>query len=259
MRPVRIAVIPAAGRGKRFEPVSKAVPKVLLPVGTRPMIDFAVEEAFASGIEKIIVVLPTHPTHREAIIAHFASARHPAVFAFQHEAAGLGDAILRAEVHTHGEPFAVLLPDELYEPPYPTSDLLFGRELSPAGSSLLSLREVPETEVSRYGIAACAPEPDETALRKVVSLVEKPLLADAPSRIAVMGRYVLDPAVFAVLRETPMGRGGEVQLTDALATLAAHGLVRGRSIRGRRYDVGTPAAWLETNREIGRKHIGGAV
>src|SRR5215472_4758136 len=264
------AVIPAAGLGTRFLPATKAIPKEMLPVVDRPTIQYVVEEAAAAGLTDILFI----SGHGKAAIEDHFDRAHELEQALsdkgdagrlaliqqpnelgtihsvrQGTAAGLGHAVLCAAKHVGDEPFAVLLGDDFIHP----DDALLRRMLevrARRGGTVIALMEVGSDQVSQYGVAAI--EPTETAdVATVTDLVEKPAPADAPSNWIVIGRYVCDPTVFAVLRQTPPGRGGEIQLTDALKALAQMpasdgGGVYGVQFRGRRYDTGNPQDFLRT-------------
>ncbi len=264
---VRKAVIPAAGLGTRFLPATKATPKEMLPVVDKPAIQYVVEEAAAAGLDDILMVTGRH---KRAIEDHFDNAleleqaltakgdtvrldavRDPARLADIHhirqgDPLGLGHAVLCARHHVGGQPFAVLLGDDLIDP----RETLLSRMLEVrqrCAGSVVALMEVPPDQIHLYGCAAVEPSGSGDAdVVQVTGLVEKPPRDRAPSRYAVIGRYVLDPAVFEVLERTRPGRGGEVQLTDALQELAAAGAVHGVVFEGLRYDTGDKADYLRT-------------
>jgi UTP--glucose-1-phosphate uridylyltransferase len=269
-RAVTKAVIPAAGLGTRFLPVTKSVPKELLPVVDVPAIELIVAESAAAGITDICMVtgrgkglLEDHfdrsPELEAALEAkgdldRLARVRASSELAKLHyvrqgEPLGLGHAVLCGAEHVGAEPFAVLLGDDVIDVRNPVLPRMLDIRAKYGGSVLL-LMEVPPTQTHLYGCAAVEKTEDEDVMR-VTDLVEKPDPKDAPSNLAVVGRYVIDPAIFAVLRETPRGRGGEIQLTDGLCTLAqrdesAGGPVHGLVFRGRRYDTGDRADYLRT-------------
>jgi UTP--glucose-1-phosphate uridylyltransferase len=268
--PVTKAVVPAAGLGTRFLPATKAIPKEMLPVVDKPAIQYVVEEAAAAGLSDILLVtgrgkgaIEDHFDHAyelEQVLSakgddeRLARVCAPADLAAMHYTRqgapkGLGHAVLCAADHVGREPFAVLLGDDFIHP----SDPLLRRMIAVRqefGGSVLALMQVDSDQVSQYGVVAI--EPTETdGVVAVTDMVEKPAPADAPSNWIVIGRYVCDPAVFEVLRHTPPGRGGEIQLTDALKTLAQMpaadgGGVRGVQFRGRRFDTGNPGDYLRT-------------
>ncbi|MDE0050974.1 MAG: UTP--glucose-1-phosphate uridylyltransferase [Rhodospirillales bacterium] len=263
-QPVRKAVLPVAGMATRFLPASKAVPKVMLPVVDKPLIQYAVEEARAAGIEEFIFVtgrgeaaIADHFGPDEALDAFLAArgddtaralaaravlAPGAAAFTRQEEPLGLGHAVLCARHLVGDEPFAVLLADELLlgEPPC-LAELVevHGR----TGGSVVALAEVPQAETNRYGIAEIAAEEGRTVT--LSGMVEKPEPGRAPSRLALIGRYVLQPAVFARLAAQPAGAGGEIQLTDAMAAMASEAPFYGVRFTGRRFDCGSPAGYLQ--------------
>ena len=264
------AVIPAAGLGTRFLPATKAIPKEMLPVVDKPAIQYVVEEAVAAGLRDILLVtgrakgaLEDHfdraPELEQALKAkgddeRLARIWEPTELATVHYTRqstprGLGHAVLCAAHHVGNVPFAVLLGDDFIHP----SDPLLQRMIDVReqfGGSVLALMQVDSDQVSQYGVAAIEPTDTENVVT-VHDLVEKPAPADAPSNWIIIGRYVCDPAVFEVLERTPPGRGNEIQLTDALKTLAQMpasegGGVRGVQFRGRRFDTGNPVDYLRT-------------
>ncbi|RSN00474.1 UTP--glucose-1-phosphate uridylyltransferase [Streptomyces sp. WAC 01325] len=264
-RTVRKAVIPAAGLGTRFLPATKATPKEMLPIVDKPAIQYVVEEAAAAGLDDVLMITGRH---KRAIEDHFDNAfeleqalaakgdtvrldavRDPARLADIHhirqgDPLGLGHAVLCARHHVGDQPFAVLLGDDLIDP----RETLLSRMLEVhdhRAGSVIALMEVPPEQIHLYGCAAVEPT-GENGVVRVTGLVEKPSREDAPSHYAVIGRYVLDPSVFGVLEGTPPGRGGEIQLTDALQDLAAGGTVHGVVFDGLRYDTGDKADYLRT-------------
>ncbi|OIJ66999.1 UTP--glucose-1-phosphate uridylyltransferase GalU [Streptomyces mangrovisoli] len=264
-RTVRKAVVPAAGLGTRFLPATKATPKEMLPVVDKPAIQYVVEEAAAAGLDDVLMVTGRH---KRAIEDHFDNAfeleqalaakgdsvrldavRDPARLADIHhirqrDPLGLGHAVLCARNHVGDQPFAVLLGDDLIDP----RETLLSRMLDVRDrheGSVVALMEVDPSQIHLYGCAAVEPTGEDGVVR-VTGLVEKPSPENAPSNYAVIGRYVLEPGVFDVLERTPPGRGGEIQLTDALQELAGRGTVHGVVFRGRRYDTGDKADYLRT-------------
>src|ERR1700676_3673262 len=233
------AVIPAAGLGTRFLPATKATPKEMLPVVDKPAIQYVVEEAVAAGLDDVLLItgrskrsIEDHFDRNyeleEALAAKDDTERLPQVressdlatvhYVRQGDPKGLGHAVLCADRHVGDEPFAVLLGDDLIDSRDPLlTRMIEGRERF--GGRAAALMEVDPEQVSQYGSAAISPT-SETDVVKVTDLVEKPVPGSAPSNWIVIGRYVCDPAIFGVLKETPPGRGGEIQLTDALLTLA---------------------------------------
>jgi UTP--glucose-1-phosphate uridylyltransferase len=265
-RPARKAVIPAAGLGTRFLPATKAVPKELLPVVDTPALQYVVEEAVRVGLTDVLVVTGRG---KDAIADHFDRApeleaalekkgdqdrleavRHPVeladiVFVRQGTPRGLGHAVLCAASHVGDEPFAVLLGDDLID----ARDHLLEQMLAvqaARGGSVVALLEVPRHSVSMYGCVAAETTEDEGVVA-VSDMVEKPSPEEAPSNLAIIGRYVLSPGIFDALRKTPPGRGGEIQLTDAMRARLRDGEpVHGVVFRGRRYDTGDRADYLRT-------------
>jgi UTP--glucose-1-phosphate uridylyltransferase len=268
------AVIPAAGLGTRFLPSTKATPKELLPVVDKPTIQYIVEEAVAAGLDDVLLVTGRG---KEAIEDHFDAApdleaalagnagkadlldrvRHTAELATVHavrqgKPKGLGHAVLCADRHVGDEPFAVLLGDDIIDEREPWLPRLLDIQARYGGCAV-GLLDVGDAQVERYGVVAAEPTADADVVR-VTGLVEKPAAAAAPSTLAVMGRYVLAPQVFEVLRATPPGSGGEIQLTDALEVLAGRdgdgGPVHGVVFSSGRYDAGTPSGWLRACVEL---------
>jgi UTP--glucose-1-phosphate uridylyltransferase len=263
------AVIPAAGRGTRFLPVTKATPKEMLPIVDKPAIQYVVEEAAAAGLTDLLMITDRNKRPLEdhfdrakeledALIARgdmdgLAKIREATDLATVHfvrqgDPRGLGHAILTAARFVGKEPFAVLLGDDLIDP----RDAILPRMLEVQrqfGGSVIALMEVPASQISKYGAAAVKPGPAPDLLR-VTNLVEKPAPGEAPSNYAIIGRYVLSPDIFAVLEDTAPGSGGEIQLTDALQVLAQRdehgGPVHGVIFSGRRYDTGDRLSYLKT-------------
>ncbi|MFJ3903269.1 UTP--glucose-1-phosphate uridylyltransferase GalU [Streptomyces sp. NPDC090025] len=261
------AVIPVAGLGTRFLPATKATPKEMLPVVDKPAIQYVVEEAVAAGLSDVLMItgrnkrpLEDHFDRNyeleEALVRkgdgeRLAKVQEPSDLATMHyvrqgDPRGLGHAVLCAAPHVGDQPFAVLLGDDLIDP----RDPLLARMIEVRerfGGSVIALMEVEPSQIHLYGCAAVGPT-DESDVVKVGGLVEKPEAAEAPSNLAIIGRYVLDPAVFAILRETEPGRGGEIQLTDALQKLVQDervgGPVHGVVFKGRRYDTGDRGDYL---------------
>lgn len=265
------AVIPAAGLGTRFLPATKATPKEMLPVVDRPAIQYVVEEAVRAGLDDVLMITGRN---KRALEDHFD--RVPGLeqqlsdqgkdallksvedsndlgeihYVRQGDPKGLGHAVLRAKVHVGKEPFAVLLGDDLIDE---KEDLLSTMVTvqQKTGGSVVALMEVPEEQISAYGCAAVEEVAGEDGFVKVTGLVEKPAREEAPSNLAIIGRYVLSPKVFEVLEKTEPGRGDEIQLTDALQTLA-QGQGEGEGVygvvfKGRRFDTGDKLSYLKAN------------
>jgi UTP--glucose-1-phosphate uridylyltransferase len=262
------AVIPAAGLGTRFLPATKATPKEMLPVVDKPAIQYVVEEAVAAGLADVLMItgrnkraLEDHFDRNyeleEALTRKGDESRLAAVHASSDLATmhyvrqgapkGLGHAVLCAEPHVGDQPFAVLLGDDMIDPRDPLLDPMIEAQRR-FGGNVLALMKVPREQIHLYGCAAVEPIAGSENLVRVTDLVEKPSADAAPSGYAVIGRYVLDPAVFDVLKQTPPGRGEEIQLTDALRELARGtapgGPVHGVLFSGRRYDTGDRGDYL---------------
>ena len=257
------AVIPAAGLGTRFLPATKASPKEMLPVGDKPAIQYVVEEAAAAGLTDVLMITGRS---KRALEDHFdrvveledalaakgdlerlALVREATDLAKVHyvrqgDPRGLGHAVLAAAEHVGRQAFAVLLGDDLIDPRDPLLTRMVEVQAR-EGGSVVALMEVPPDTISMYGCAAV--EPGGGDVVRVTGLVEKPPADEAPSNLAIIGRYVLSPTVFDVLRETPPGRGGEIQLTDAISGLLATEPVHGVVFRGRRYDTGDRLDYLK--------------
>ncbi len=275
MNPLRVrkAVFPVAGMGTRFLPATKAMPKEMLPVLDKPLIQYAVEEAAAAGIEQMIFVTGRN---KRAIEDHFdrapeleaqlaAAGKHDLleqlmsatprgvsfVYVRQPEPLGLGHAVLCAQPVVGDEPFAVILADDLINAtPGVTAQLV--ESYARHGMSVLAVEDVPLADTSKYGIVAARPM-GSYGEERVTAIIEKPRPEDAPSTLAVVGRYVLRPEIFNELVRTERGRGGEIQLTDAIARRVKTGEVIARRFAGKRFDCGSKAGWLEANVQL-RKH-----
>jgi UTP--glucose-1-phosphate uridylyltransferase len=262
---IRKAVFPAAGLGTRFLPATKAQPKEMLPIVDKPIIQYGVEEAVASGIDQIIVVTGRD---KRAIVDHFdisfelehylkdrgktkelqvvrkISDMVDITYIHQKEPLGLGHAVLMAKDVVGNDPFAVFLADDIIRARTPCirqmMDVYEERQ-----ASVLALQQVAEDQVSRYGIVRAAGS--QGRVHEVVDMVEKPEPARAPSNLAILGRYVLKPSIFPILETTHEGVGGEIQLTDALRTMAQQEKVLGLEFEGTYYDVGTVAGFLKTS------------
>jgi len=272
------AVIPAAGLATRFLPATKAVPKELLPVVDRPVLQYIVEEAAAAGLHDVLLITGRGKT---SMVDHFdrrpdleqrlaekgdeerlAAITRPSELAEiytcrQGEQLGLGHAVSYAESHVGGEPFAVLLGDEFMDD---ESLLVSMLDLQArTGGIVIALLEVEPDEVSRYGICSVTNTDGNTV--EITGLVEKPPVGEAPSNLAIIGRYILPSAIFDAIRRTGPGSGGEIQLTDAMALLLAEGTpVHGIVHRGVRYDTGMPLGYLQAVVQLacGRDDLGPA-
>ncbi|MBD2845930.1 UTP--glucose-1-phosphate uridylyltransferase GalU [Paenibacillus sp. IB182496] len=267
---VKKAIIPAAGLGTRFLPATKAMPKEMLPIVDKPTIQYIIEEAVASGIEDIIIVTGKG---KRAIEDHFDSSfelehnlmskgklslldevQRPSQMADIHyirqkEPRGLGHAIWCGRKFIGNEPFAVLLGDDIVDTLGEPCTRQLTEMYEKTGSSIIGVKRVPDHEISRYGIVDGEAINDQ--LFKIRHLIEKPPLEQAPSNVAIMGRYVLSPLIFDLLENMPEGAGGEIQLTDAIAALAKMEEVLAFQFAGERYDVGEKLGFLKTTIEFG--------
>src|SRR5262245_49184436 len=270
---LRKAVFPVAGLGSRFLPVTKASPKEMLPIVDKPLIQYAVEEAAAAGITEMIFVTGRN---KRAIEDHFDKAYEletelerkgknalldmvrsvlpegaRCIYIRQAEPLGLGHAVLCAQPVVGDAPFAVILADDLMDSQPPAMARMteaFERE----GSSLLGVEEVPRDQTQSYGIVTI--DKMQGDLAKIHSIVEKPKPADAPSNLAVIGRYVLTPRVFELLSKVTPGAGGEIQLTDAISALLTHERVMAVRLPGRRFDCGSKLGYVQATIELGLRH-----
>ena len=270
---VRKAVFPAAGWGTRFLPATKAQPKEMLPLVDKPVIQYAVEEAVAAGIEQVIIVTSSQ---KRAIEDHFdlnyelerlleekgdieklRQVRHISdlaqiAYVRQKEQLGLGHAILMTKDLVGHEPFAVLLPDDVVIADRPCIGQLI-HSYEQTHSTTVAVMEVDPSETSRYGIVAAEIDPEITnggRTQRMTRIVEKPPKDQAPSNLAVIGRYVLTPKIFEKLEQTPHGAGGEIQLTDAIEALMDEQSVYAYEFEGTRYDAGTTMGWLKATVDI---------
>jgi len=268
------AVIPAAGFGTRFLPVTKAQPKEMMPVLDKPTIQYVVEEAVESGIDDILIITGRG---KQAIERHFdksfeleeelgtagKTARLNQVqeiadlanihYVRQKERNGLGDAVQYARKHVGDEPFALLLGDTIIESDTPCIKSLISYA-EKHESSVLSLERVPWTEVSKYGVAELSDDARTDASFPVEDFVEKPPKGDAPSNLAITGRYVFTAEIFDLLDKTKVGVDGEIQLTDAIRKLDS---IRGVELTGERFDIGNIPSWLKANIEMALRHDSG--
>ncbi|NPV73174.1 MAG: UTP--glucose-1-phosphate uridylyltransferase GalU [Pelotomaculum sp.] len=263
MKRVRKAVIPAAGLGVRFLPATKAQPKEMLPIVDKPTIQYIVEEAIASGISDILIITGRN---KRAIEDHFDRSVELEVqlkkagkaaeleliqdisqladiyFVRQKEPLGLGHAIYCARQFIGNEPFAVLLGDDIVRSEEPCLKQLMNL-YEEVQSSVIAVMEVPEEDVSKYGVLDAVEE--RPGVYRINDLVEKPPREKAPSRLAVMGRYIIQPGICSILAETRPGAGGEIQLTDALKVLCREQPMYGLAFEGKRYDVGDKLGYLQ--------------
>jgi UTP--glucose-1-phosphate uridylyltransferase len=270
---VRKAVFPAAGWGTRFLPATKAQPKEMLPLVDKPIIQYAVEEAVAAGIEQVIIVTSSqkraiedhfdlsyeleHLLEEKGDIEMLRQVRHisdlaQVAYVRQKEQLGLGHAVLMAKDLIGHEPFAVILPDDVVIGDRPCIGQLI-HAYQQTHASVVAVMEVPHEDTGRYGVIASEPSNDPLdhgRLHKVSRLVEKPKPAQAPSNLAIIGRYVLTPKIFDKLEQTQRGAGGEIQLTDAIQALMEEQQVFAYEFEGTRYDAGTTMGWLKASVEL---------
>lgn len=276
-KPIRKAVIPVAGLGTRFLPATKAIPKEMLPVVDRPAIEYIVDEAVRAGLPDILMVtgkgkgaiedhFDRHYQLEDALARKEDEVRLERIrtsseidlhFIRQGEPKGLGHAVSCARAHVGDEPFAVLLGDDMID----ERDTLLEHMIEvqqERGGSVVALMEVPPEHVDRYGCAAIDEDRSDGDVVAITGLVEKPPPEEAPSNLAIIGRYVLHPRIFGALAETEPGRGGEIQLTDAMLKLAtAEGEGAGMTgvvFRGRRYDTGDRLDYLKAVVQLGTEH-----
>jgi UTP--glucose-1-phosphate uridylyltransferase len=270
---VRKAVFPAAGWGTRFLPATKAQPKEMLPLVDKPVIQYAVEEAVAAGIEQVIIVTSSqkraiedhfdlnyeleHLLEEKGDIEKLRQVRHISdlaqiAYVRQKEQLGLGHAVLMAKDLIGHEPFAVILPDDVLIADRPVIGQLIHAYHQHHGS-VVAVTEVPDEETSRYGVIAgehVDTGHDRERTYRMTGIVEKPAAGTAPSNLAVIGRYVLTPKIFDKLEQTQRGAGGEIQLTDAIQALMEEQNVFGYAYEGTRYDAGTTMGWLRASVEL---------
>lgn len=271
---VRKAVFPAAGQGTRFLPATKVIPKEMLALVDKPIIQYGVEEAIASGIEHIIFVTSRG---KSAIEDHFdlsyeldatlekkgkaellAISRHISSMARisyvrQKEPLGLGQAVLCAKDLVGDEPFAVILPDDVIDAEVPCLKQMLD-VFNQRGGSVLATQTVEGPAISAYGVLAGSRDPANPRIYNCTGMVEKPKLEDAPSDQAIIGRYVLTPRVFELLEETKPGAIGEIQLTDGIKALAREEKVFGYTFEGKRFDAGDKFGMLQATVELALKH-----
>ena len=272
MQKIKKAVFPVAGMGTRFLPATKASPKEMLPIVDKPLIQYAVEEAVEAGCTDIVFITGRN---KRSIEDHFDKAYEletelerknknalleltqnilpegvNLMYIRQTEALGLGHAVLCAAPAVGNEPFAVILADDLIDAPKGALAQMMD-VYNATGSSVLGVETVDPSQTGSYGIVEIEPK---DAYQRVTSIVEKPKPADAPSNLAVVGRYILTPAIFDLLRHTQAGAGGEIQLTDAIATLLQQETVLAHAFSGQRYDCGSKLGYLQATLAYGCKH-----
>ena len=273
MKPVRKAVFPVAGLGTRFLPATKAMPKEMLPIVDKPLIQYAVEEAAAAGITLMIFITGRS---KRSIADHFDRApeleaelaakgkfellevvrnispeTESYVYIRPPEPLGLGHAVLCAEAVVGDEPFAVILADDLIDAEQSAIGQLVDARSARGGGNILAVEDVPSAETEKYGIVSS--EPIDSRTSRVSHIVEKPKPDQAPSTLAVVGRYVLEPKIFEHLRSIPRGAGGEIQLTDAIAGMLSSEAAFAYRYRGRRFDCGSKEGFLAATLHFARK------
>lgn len=268
---VKKAIIPAAGLGTRFLPATKAQPKEMLPIVDKPTIQYIIEEAVASGIEEILIITGRN---KRAIEDHFdksielerelekkgkedllkivrdISSISDIYYIRQKEPKGLGHAIGCARTFVGNQPFAVMLGDDVVDNEIPCLKQLIDC-YNEYKTSIIGVQEVPKEEVYKYGIVKGMYI--ENNVYKVKDLIEKPKVEEAPSNMAILGRYIITPSIFEILQNTTPGKGGEIQLTDALRTLAKNEAMYAYTFQGRRYDVGDKLGFLQATVEFALK------
>ena len=269
MAKIRTAVLPVAGFGTRFLPATRAIPKELLPIVDRPVVHYALDEAQAAGIERFVFITARGKSviedhfDRNAMLEHFlqqagkpelveqclVDVPEPGVIAYvrQGHPNGLGHAILSARHAVGDEPFAVLLPDDFILGPRPALATLVETRSRLGSGSFIGVKEVDPLEAHRYGIIRPGGEPESSGAIPMRGMVEKPDPESAPSRLAAVGRYVLEPEVFEVLARQELGVDGEIQLTDALDEMAREGQSWAVPLEGERFDCGSKIGLLKAN------------
>ena len=274
MQKIRKAVFPVAGLGTRFLPATKASPKEMLPVVDKPLIQYAVEEAVEAGIDQMIFVtgrnkrsIPDHfdkayelEAELEAknkdkllqMVKNIIPSHVSCIYLRQSEALGLGHAVLCAKPVVGDEPFSVILADDLIDNDKTGCVKQMVESYEQNNSSILAVQHVEKNETDKYGIVSLKGESEKEGF--ISGIVEKPEPADAPSTLAVVGRYVLTPRIFHHLEKTQKGAGGEIQLTDAIADLLTEDQVYAYEFEGTRYDCGSKLGYLQASVELGMKH-----
>ena len=266
---VRKAVFPAGGLGTRFLPATKVIPKEMLALVDKPIIQYGVEEAIASGIEHIIItgrgkgtiedhfdnsfeldaMLEKSGKHKLLAVSRGVSALARISYVRQKEPLGLGHAVLCARELVGDEPFAVILPDDVIDAKVPCLKQMM-EVFNERGGSVLATQTVEGDAISAYGVLAGSQDPDNSRIYNCTGMVEKPKFADAPSKQAIIGRYVLTPRIFALLAETTPGAGGEIQLTDGIRALLKEEKVFGYTFEGKRFDAGDKLGMLQATVEF---------
>jgi UTP--glucose-1-phosphate uridylyltransferase len=270
---IRVAVFPAAGLGTRFLPATKAFAKEMLPLVDRPLVQYVVEEARSAGIERVVFVTAKGKSAMEdhfdiavelervleqrgktELLAQVRALTDLVQISTvrQKEALGLGHAVLQARDLVGGEPFAVMLCDDIVDADDPCIGQMI-RVYERRGNPVIALQEVPRAETRQYGIVAAEPVGSEARIVRLTDMVEKPKPENAPSNLAIIGRYLLPPEIFEILEQTRAEVGGEIQLTSALKTLLAQRPIDGYLFTGKRYDAGDKLGYLKATVELGLK------
>jgi UTP--glucose-1-phosphate uridylyltransferase len=270
---VRKAVFPAGGLGTRFLPATKVIPKEMLALVDKPIIQYGVEEAIASGIEHVIIItgrgkgtIEDHFDHSFELdatlelrgksdllaVSRGVSSLARISYVRQKEPLGLGHAVLCAKDLVGDEPFAVILPDDVIESETPCLKQIID-VFDERGGSVLAAQTVEGPAISHYGVLAGSQDPGNWRIFNCAGMVEKPKFADAPSKLAIVGRYVLTPRIFALLEQTPSGEGGEIQLTDGLKALVKEEKIFGYTFEGKRFDAGDKLGMLQATVEFALK------
>ncbi|MEW8429718.1 MAG: UTP--glucose-1-phosphate uridylyltransferase GalU [gamma proteobacterium symbiont of Ctena orbiculata] len=275
VKKIRKAVFPVAGMGTRFLPATKANPKEMLPIVDKPLIQYAAEEAEEAGVTSLVFVtgrnkrsIPDHfdkayeleselkEAGKTALLQKVQNVLPPdvsCIYLRQAAALGLGHAVLCAEAVVADEPFAVILADDLIRGEGGVGAIAqMAQVYERYQCSVILVEEVPHEETGKYGIVEVEDDDGETAV--ITSIVEKPKPEDAPSNLAVVGRYILTPRIFQLIKQTGRGAGGEIQLTDAIAELLKYEKVRVYRVKGKRYDCGSKLGYLEATVEYGLSH-----
>jgi UTP--glucose-1-phosphate uridylyltransferase len=270
---IRKAVFPAAGLGTRFLPATKAIPKEMLCLVDKPLIQYGVEEAVAAGCTEIIIVtgrdkaamedhFDSSPELEYALqlkgkqhlldVVHEVSTLAKIIYTRQPEPLGLGHAVLMAREVVGDEPFCVLLPDDVVDATVPCMKQMV-EAFERTGSSILASEVIEGPAISSYGVLDCTPDPRDPRLLQVKGMVEKPKFEDAPSKNAIIGRYILTPGIFDMIEQLTPGAGGELQLTDAIKALLQHEKVYGFNYEGKRHDAGDKVGFLKATVEFALK------
>lgn len=271
---VRKAVITAAGWGTRFLPITRSQPKEMLPLVDKPLIQYSVEEAIKSGIEHVIMVTSMskravedyfdRPAELENYLEkkgeiellrqmHEITSMVNITYVRQKEQLGLGHALLTARDSVGNEPFAVMLPDDIIESRVPALKTMLAL-CEQRGGGVIAVEKISDMDTKKYGVIN--PKPLGRKIYEIMGLVEKPAPEEAPSLLGIVGRYILTPRIFDILEHTIPGKGGEIQLTDALNTLLQYEKLYACELDGIRHDAGTPIGWLKANIALGLKHNG---